>query len=130
MKDNHTVISIVVKVSQRMQKDEVQLAYEGSGLAIFKTDFSLFFRSNVGNEIEGLLRQKEPHKPIFVYDSVHKPSLKKYTDLIDVLGNTNSSMLLCCPFFRQLKSGESLTTGQYMKYQTFSNLQFRPLFKK
>ena len=37
--------------------------------------------------------------------------------------------LHCFPFISKLKSGETITTGQYMDYQTFSNLQFRPLLK-
>ena len=31
--------------------------------------------------------------------------------------------------YRKAKGGDIITTGQYMNYQTFSNLQFRPLLK-
>ena len=54
-----------------------------------------------------------------------------YTDLIEynIVGDTKASLLRCFPFISKLKSGDILTTGQYMNYQTFSNLQFRPLLK-
>ena len=35
----------------------------------------------------------------------------------------------CFLFISKLKSGDVITTGQYMNYQTFSNLQFRRLLK-
>ena len=38
-------------------------------------------------------------------------------------------MLRCYPFISKLKAGDIIATGQYMNYQTFSNLQFRPLLK-
>ena len=50
-----------------------------------------------------------------------------YTDLIEynIVGDTKGSLLRCLPFISKLKSGEILTTGRYMNYQAFSNLQFR-----
>ena len=33
-------------------------------------------------------------------------------------------------FISKLKGGNIITTGQFMNYQTFSNLEFRPLLKK
>ena len=52
-----------------------------------------------------------------------------YTDLIEynIVGDTKAPLLRCFPFFSKLKSGDIKTTGQYMNYQTFSNLQVRPL---
>ena len=32
-------------------------------------------------------------------------------------------------FYLKAKGGDIITTAQYMNYQTFSNLQFRPLLK-
>ena len=54
-----------------------------------------------------------------------------YTDLIEykIFGDTKAPLLRCFPPTSKLKSGDVLTTGQYMNYQTFSNLQFRPLLK-
>ena len=54
-----------------------------------------------------------------------------YTDLIEynIVGDTKAPLLRCFPFISKLKSGDIITIGQYMNYQTFSNLQFRPLLK-
>ena len=38
-------------------------------------------------------------------------------------------LLRCLLSLAKLKAGDIITTGQYMKYQTFSNLQFRPLLR-
>ena len=79
-----------------------------------------------------MLRGKGPQKPEFIYDPVRIHSLMYYTDLIEykIVGDTKAPLLLCFPFISKLKAGDIITTGQYMNYQTFSNLQFRPLLKK
>ena len=78
-----------------------------------------------------MLRVKGPHKPEFAYDIVRIYSLKIYTNLIEynIVGDTKAPLLRCFPFISKLKSRDIITTGQYMNYQTFSNLQFRPLLK-
>ena len=78
-----------------------------------------------------MLKGKGPHKPEFAYDIVRIHSLMIYTDLIEynILGDTKAPLLRCFRFISKLKSGDILATGQYMNYQTFSNLQFRPLLK-
>ena len=78
-----------------------------------------------------MLRGKRPHKPEFAYDIVRIHSLMIYTDLIEynIVGDTKAPMLRCFLFISKLKSGDIITTGQYMNYQTFSNPQFRPLLK-
>ena len=128
---NHSENCIKVKVSRRTQKVGIYLANEESGLAFFSTDLGNIFRSNVGNEIGLMMRRKGPHKPEFACDIVRIHSLMIYTDLIDynIVGNTNVPLLRCFPFISKLKSGDIITTGQYMNYQTFINPQFRPLLK-
>ena len=78
-----------------------------------------------------MLRGKGPHKLEFVYDNVRIHSLIIYTDLIEynIVGDTKAPLLRCFPFISKLKSGDIITTEQYMNYQTFSNQQFRPLLK-
>ena len=78
-----------------------------------------------------MLRGKGPHKPEFAYDIVRIHSIMIYTDLIEynIVGDTKAPLLRCFLFISKLKSGDILTTGQYMNYQTFSNLQFRLLLK-
>ena len=122
---------IKVKVSRRTQKVEIYLANEGSGLAFINTDLGHIFGSNVGNEFGVMLRGKRPHKPDFSSDLVGIHSLMIYNDLIEynIVGDTKAPLLRCFPFFSKLKSGDIISTGQYLNYQTFSNLQFRPLLK-
>ena len=128
---NHSENCIKVKVSRRTQKVEIYLANEGSGLAFFSTDLEYIFGSNVGKEIGVMLRGKGPHKPEFAYDIIRIQSLMIYTDLIEynIVGNTMAPLLRCFLFISKLKAGDIITTGQYMNYQTFSNLQLGPLLK-
>ena len=54
-----------------------------------------------------------------------------YTDIVEynIVGDTKAPLLRCIPFISKLKSGDIITTGQYMNYQTFQNLQFKRLLK-
>ena len=128
---NHSKNCIKVKVSRKTQKVEIYLANEATGLAYFSTDLGHIFGSNVGKEFGVMLRGKGPHKPEFAYDIVRIHFLMIYTDLIEynIVGDTKAPLLRCFLFISNLKSGDIITTGQYMNYQTFSNLQFRPLLK-
>ena len=45
------------------------------------------------------------------------------------MGDTNAPLLRSFPFKSKLKSGDIKTIGQYMNYQTFSNLHFRSLLR-
>ena len=128
---NHSENCIKVKVSRRRQKVEIYLANEESSLAFFSTDLGHIFGSNVVNEFGVMLRRKRPHNPDFAYDIVRMHSFMIYTNLIEyiIFGDTKTPLLRCFPFISKLKSGDIITTGQYMNYQTFNNLQFRPLLK-
>ena len=79
-----------------------------------------------------MLRRKGPHYPKFAYDIVRIHSLKKYTDLIgyNIVGATKAPLLTCFRFISKFKAGDIITAGQYIKYQTFSNLRFRRLLNK
>ena len=118
-------------MSRKTQKVEIYLANEGYGLAFFSTDLGHIFGSNVGKEFGVMLRGKGPHKPEFAYDIVHIHSLMIYIDPIEynIVGDTKAPLLRCFPFILKLKSGDIITTGQYMNYQTFSNMQFTPLLQ-
>ena len=54
-----------------------------------------------------------------------------YSNLVEysIVGDTKAPLLRCFPFISKLKGGDAISTGQYMNYQTISNLQFRPLLK-
>ena len=127
----HSENCMKVKLSRKTQKVEFYLANEASGLAFFSMDLGHIFGSNVGNKFEVMLGVKGPHEPKFAYDIVRIHSLTIYTNLIgyNIVGDTKVPLLRCFSFISKLKSGDIITTGQYMNYQTFSNLQFRPLLK-
>ena len=110
----------------------IYFANEKSCLAYFSTDLGHIFRSKVGNEFGIMLKGKGPHKPEFESHIVRIHSLMIYTELIEynIVGDTKVPLLRCFLFFlSKLKAGDSVPTGLYMNYQTFSNLQFRPALK-
>ena len=128
---NNNETCITVKVSRRSQKVVIIRANDTSGLAFCSTDLGHIFGNNVGNEFGGLIIGKGPHEPEFANDIVRIRSLMIYSDLVEynIVGDTKAPLLRCFPFISKLKGGDIITTGQYMNYQTFSNLQFRPLLK-
>ena len=130
-RNNHNETCITVKVSRRSQKVVIILANDTSGLAFCSTDLGHIFGNNVGNQFGVLMKAKSPHEPQFAYDIVRIHSLMIYSDLVEqsIVGDTKAPLLRCFPFISKLKGGDIITTGQYMNYQTFSNLQFRPLLK-
>ena len=80
---SHSDNCIKVKVSRRLQKNEIYLANEGFGLAFFSTDLEHISGSNVGNEFGVMLGGKGLHKAESAYDIVRIHSFKIYTDLIE-----------------------------------------------
>ena len=77
-------------MSQRLQRNEIYLANEGSGLAFSVSDLGHVFGSNVGSEFGVRLRGKGPQRPEFAYDLVRILSLMIYTGLIEfnIVGDT------------------------------------------
>ena len=74
---------------------------------------------------------KGPNEPKFAYDIVRIHSLMIYSDLVEykIVGDTKAPLPRCSPFISKLMGRDIITTGDYMNYQTISNLQFRPLLK-
>ena len=130
-KNNLRDTCITIKVSRVTQKVKVYLANGKSSLAIFSTDLGHIFGGDVGNYSGILMRGKEQHEPTFAYDIVRIHSLRIYTEILEynIVGDTKAPLFCCFPFISKLKSGDIITTGQHMNYQTFSNLQFRRLLK-
>ena len=130
-RNNRNETCITVKVSRRPQKVLIILANDTSGLAFCSTDLGHIFGNSLGNQFVVLMKGKGPHEPQFAYDIVRIQSLMIYSDLVEysIVGDTKAPLLRCFPFISKLKGGDIITTGQYMNYQTFSNLEFRPLLK-
>ena len=130
-RNNRNEICITVKVSRRTQKVVIRIAKDTSGLAFCSTDLGHIFGNDVGNEFGVLMIGKGCHASEFAYDIVRIHSLIIYSDLVEynVVGDTEAPLLRCFPFMSELKGGDIITTGQYMNYLTFSNLQVTPLLK-
>ena len=130
-RNNHRDTFMTIKVSRVTQKVKMYMANEESSLAIFSTDLGHIFGGDVRNDLGIFMCGKGSHEPTFAYDIVCIHSLMIYTDLVEynTVGDTKVPLLLCFPFISKLKSGDIITTGQYMNYQTFSNLQLRRLLK-
>ena len=130
-RNNHNETCITVKVSGRSQKVVIIPANDSPGLAFCSTDLIHNFDNNVGNQFGVLMKGKVPHEQQFAYDIVRIHSLMIYCDPVEysIFGYTRAPLLRCFPFISKLKGGDIITTGQYMNYQTFSNLQFRRLLK-
>ena len=122
---------ITVKVSRKTQKVVILLANDSCGLAFCSTDLGHIFGNNVGNEFGVLMIGKGPLEPEFAYDIVRIHSLMIYSNLVEysIVGDTKAPLLRCFPFITRLKGGDIITSVQYVNYQTFNNLQFRPLLK-
>ena len=99
--------------------------------SVAPTDLGHIFGNNVGNQFGVLMKGKGPHETQFAYVIVRIHSLMIYSIPVEysIVRDTNTPLLRCFPFISMLKGGDIITTGQYMNYQTFSNLQFRPLLK-
>ena len=128
---NHNTTCIGVKVDRRTQKIAFSLVNEESSLVISGIDLGHIFGGDVRNDRGILMLGKGPHKPLFAYDIARIHSLIIYTDIVEykIVGDTRAPLLRCFPFISKVKSGDVITTGQYINYQTFSNLQFRRLLK-
>ena len=130
-RNNHSETCITVKVSRRTQNVVILLKNDTSGLGFCSIDLGYVFSNNLRNEFGVPIIGKGPNESEFVYDIVRILSLLIYSDLVvyNIVGDTKAPSLRCFPFISKLKGGDIITTGQYMTYQTFSNLQFRPLLK-
>ena len=126
---NETWISI--KVFRRTQKVVILLANDTSGLAFCSTDLGHILGINVANELGLLMIKKGLHESDFAYDKIRIHSLMIHSNLVEynIVGDTKTPLLRCFPSISKLKGVDIITTGQYMNYQTFSNLQFRPILK-
>ena len=54
-----------------------------------------------------------------------------YADIVEynIVADTKGFLLRCFTFITKLKSGDIITTGQYMNHHTFSKLHFRWLLQ-
>ena len=117
-------------VSQiRTRKLKTYLAFEGFGLAFLSTDQRHFFKSNVGNDFV-MMRGKGPQKPEIACDNVRIHSHDIHgSDWVQYRCRHEKFIAALLFLISMLKAGDIITTGEYMNYQSFCNMQFRPLLK-
>ena len=133
-KNNHNKTCKTVRVSRRTQKVVIMLANDDSAVAFCSTDLGHIFGNNLGNKFGVLIMEKGPHEPEFAYNIVHIQSLMIYSDLVEYNNlQYKSSLATMLSLYLKAKGegggGDIITTGQYMNYQTFSTLQFRPVLE-
>ena len=78
-----------------------------------------------------IMKGKGPHYSQYSFEIKRIHSLMIYSDIIEynIVGDTKTPFLRCIPFISKVKSGDIISTGQYIKYQSFTNLQFKKLLK-
>ena len=130
-RNNHNKTCIGVKVDRRTQKIAFSLVIDESSFVISSIDLGHIFGGDFSNDRGILMLGEGPHKSLFAYNLVRIHSLMIYTDIVEfnIVGDTKAPLLRCFPFISKVKSGDVITNGRYMNYQTFSNLQFRRLLK-
>ena len=99
---------------------------------IQSADLSHIFGCDLEQNKTGvIMKGKGLHYPQYFYDIIRINSLMIYSDIIEykTLGDTKTPLLRCIPFIPKIKNDDIISTGQYMNYQSFTNLQFKNLLK-
>ena len=115
-RNNHNTTCIGVKVDRRNQKVAFSLVNYEYSLVISSSDLGHIFGGDVRNDRGILMLGKGPHKPLFAYDIVRIHLLMIYTGTVDynIVGDTKAHLLRCFPFISKVKSGDVITTRQYL----------------
>ena len=125
----HSENCITVKVARGTQKLRFTWMKKDLVLHCIRRTWDNFSEVTLALNLEWCWEKKRPHKPKRPYDIVSMHSVMIYTGLIEynIVGYTKAPSLRCLPFISKLKAWDNITNRQYMNYQTFSNLHFRPL---
>ena len=121
-----------VSVDKNTQKIAIHLPEDQSVFMIQNADLSHIFGCDLEQNQTGvILKGKGPHYPQYSYDIIRIYSLIIYSDIIEfaIVGDTKTPLLRCIPFISKVKNGDIISTGQYMNYQSFTNLKFEKLLK-
>ena len=83
------------------------------------------------NQTGVIMKGKGLHYPQYSCDIIKTHSLMIYSDIMEYkkVGDTKTPLLRCIPFISKVKNGDIISRGQYMNYQSFTNLQFKKLLK-
>ena len=105
----------------------IYLPLDQSVFIIQSPDLSHIFDCDLEQNQTGvIMKRKGPHYPQYSYDIIRIHSLLIYSDIIEcnIVGITKTLLLRCILFISKIKNGDKVSTGQYMNYQSFTNVQF------
>ena len=121
---------IRLHVNKITQQIPLSLPNENSLLVVFSADLCHVFGCGEAVYWMGVFMSGAgPHFHNFPYDIVRIHTLMIYSDIVEynIVVDTKAALLRCNPFISKVKNGGIITTGQYMNYQIFPNLQFKKI---
>ena len=121
-----------VLLDEIAQKNDIQLLEDQSVLITQSADLTHIFGCGLEqNQTGAMMKRIGPHYPQYSNDIIRKHSLIIYSDIREniVVGDTKTPLLRCILFISKVKNGDKIPTGQYMNYQSFSNLRFKKILK-
>ena len=123
---------IKLHVNKITQRISLSLPNQNSLLVIFSVNLCHVFGCEAAVYGMGVFMSGAgPHFPKFPYDIVRIDTLMIYSDIVEyyIVGDTKAALLRCIPFISNIKNGDIISTGHYMNYQNFPNLQFKKILK-
>ena len=131
-REKHEKTPIKLHVNKITQQISLRFPIQNSLLVIFSTDLCRVFGGEEAVYGSGVyMSGAGPHFLKFLYDLVRIHTLILYNDIVEynIVGDTKAALLRCIPFISKVKNGDIISTGQYMNYQNFLNLQFKKILK-
>ena len=129
---NYEKTPIRLHVNKITQRISLSPPNEKSFLVIFSADLCNVFGCEEAVYGMGVFMSGSgPHFPKFPFDIVRIHTLMIYSDIVvyNIVGDTKAALLRCFPFISKVKNDDIISTGQYMNYQKFPNLQFKKILK-
>ena len=123
---------IKLHVNKIAQRISLSLPNQNSLLVIFSADLCHVFGCEEAVYGMGVFMSGGgPQFPKFPYDIVRIHTLMIYSDIVEysIVGDTKAALLRCIPFKSKVKNEDIISTGQYVNYQNFPNLQFKKILK-
>ena len=121
----YQIFKIKLKVAVHLPENQLVFIIQSS-------DWIHYFSCYLEQNQTGVIREeKGSHDPQYSYDIIEIHFLMIYSDTTEynIVGDTKTPLLRCIPFISKVKSGDTISTGQYIKYQSFTILQFEKLLK-
>ena len=123
---------IKLHVNKITQRISLSLPNQNSLLVVFSAHLChVFGCEEAVYGIGVLMSGAGPQFPRFPYDIVQIHTFMIYSDIVEynIVFDTKAALLRCIPFISKVKNGDIISTGQYMNYQNFPNLQFKKILK-